>query len=212
MNILSPKFISIEGTEGVGKTTAIDGFCQKLSSQGIAHIRTREPGGSKLAECLREILLSNKSDINDDTELLLMFAARSDHVHKVILPALADGKWVVCDRFIDSTVAYQGFGRYGGNPSELAKIQYLIDGFVPRLPDVTFWLDLDPVIGIQRAGKRSVADRFESNDSSFFYRTYQGFIHQHQHHAHRIHRIHANQSPDDIVSDMIRHINQTDKS
>lgn len=193
-----PKFITFEGTEGVGKTTAIDGLCAAFDKQGVAYVRTREPGGSELAERLRKILLNNKSDIHDDTELLLMFAARADHAHKVILPALADGKWVLCDRFIDSTVAYQGFGRYGGKPCKLAKIHYLIDNFVPCLPDITFWLDIDPVIGMERASKRSSADRFEAQELAFFERTHQGFCHQHKH-CQRIHRINANATPQAII-------------
>lgn len=195
----APKFISFEGTEGVGKTTAIDGFCQHLDALSIAHVRTREPGGSTLAEELREILLNKSSNIHNDTELLLMFAARSDHLHKVILPALADNKWVVCDRFIDSTVAYQGFGRHMGNPDELAKINELIKCFVPRLPDITFWLDIDPVIGIQRANKRSIADRFESLGDGFFYNSYQGFLYQYSKCTDRIIRVDANKTSEKIV-------------
>lgn len=197
-----PKFITFEGTEGVGKTTAIDGFCQKLTEAGIDFVRTREPGGSPLAEELREILLNNKTNINDDTELLLMFSARADHLHRTILPALAQGKWIVCDRFFDSTVAYQGFGRFGGAPDALAKIEQLICDFVPRLPDLTFWLDLDPVIGLERAGKRSVADRFERAGESFFNQAYQGFLYQQERHHDRIKRINANQSPSDVVAEI----------
>lgn len=197
-----PKFITFEGTEGVGKTTAIDGFCQKLQNSGIAFIRTREPGGSPLAEQLREILLDNKTTISDDTELLLMFTARTDHLHRKILPALEQGKWVICDRFFDSTVAYQGFGRFGGNPKELAKITRLIEDFIPRVPDLTFWLDLDPAIGLERAGKRSQADRFEQAGDVFFKQTYQGFLYQYQNHPNRIQKINANQSPQAVIDDI----------
>lgn len=197
-----PKFITFEGTEGVGKTTAIEGFCQKLQAHDIDFVRTREPGGSVLAEHLREILLDNKTTISHDTELLLMFTARTDHLHRKILPALAQGKWVVCDRFFDSTVAYQGFGRFGGNPKELAKIERLIEDFIARVPDLTFWLDLDPAIGLERAGKRSVADRFEQAGDVFFKQTYQGFLYQHQNHPNRIQKINANQSPQAVVDDI----------
>lgn len=194
-----PQFITFEGTEGVGKTTAIDNFCCEIDKQGISHIRTREPGGSLLAEALRKILLDNKTHINDDTELLLMFAARADHLHRTILPALSDGKWVICDRFFDSTVAYQGFGRFGGDEHELARIERLINDFIPKQPDLTFWLDLDPAIGLERAGKRSQADRFESAGQGFFDKTYQGFLYQYQKHPERIKRINANQSPDGVT-------------
>lgn len=188
-----PRFISFEGTEGVGKTTAMDGFCDVLTAQNVPFVRTREPGGSKLGETLRTLLLDKNSRLHDDTELLLMFAARSDHLHQVILPALANGHWVICDRFIDSTVAYQGFGRYFGDRKQLDKIQSLIHNFVPKLPDLTFWLDMDIKKGMERAQKRSQADRFESNDLAFFERVYQGFVHQHTHHN-RITQIHADDS------------------
>ncbi len=96
------RFMSFEGTEGVGKTTAIEQLCTRLQARGIDYLRTREPGGSPFAERLREILLDPNTAINDDTELLLMFAARCDHMQQVILPALQRGTWVICDRFTDS--------------------------------------------------------------------------------------------------------------
>lgn len=200
----TPQFITFEGTEGVGKTTAINHFCHKLDNRGITHVRTREPGGSPIAEELRKILLDNKTHINDDTELLLMFTARADHLHRTILPALADGKWVICDRFFDSTVAYQGFGRFGGDECQLTKIERLIADFIPRQPDLTFWLDLDPAIGLERAGKRSQADRFESTGQGFFDKVYQGFLCQYQKNPERIKRINANQRPDDVVGAIIQ--------
>lgn len=172
---LSSKFISFEGTEGVGKTTAINSLCQRLEQANIDHIRTREPGGSDFAEHLRNILLDPATNINDDTELLLMFTARSDHLAKVILPALEAGKWVICDRFYDSSLAYQGYGRSHADPQMLNKINQLITGFVPRQPDLTLWLNLPVQEGIKRAGKRSEADRFEQEAVAFFERVYQGY-------------------------------------
>ena len=186
------KFISFEGTEGVGKTTAIEALITRLVDRGIQVVRTREPGGSELAEQLRQLFLNPNANMNADTEILLMFAARSDHLHQVILPAIKSGKWVVSDRFFDSTVAYQGFGRYHGKQAALAKIELLIEQFVPIYPDVTLWLDLDVVMGMQRAAKRSAADRLESNDIAFFERVYQGLAYQHSCHPNRIHRIDAN--------------------
>lgn len=192
---MPPKFITFEGTEGVGKTTAIDGVCRYLSERGIDHIRTREPGGTPFAEELRKILLGNDTDIAIDTELLLIFTARSDHLHKVILPALDAGKWVVCDRFIDSTVAYQGFGRYKGERAALDKIDLLSRTFVSRLPDATFWLDLDIKTGMERVGKRSAADRFEREDLAYFNRVYDGFVYQYTQNPNRIFRIDATGLP-----------------
>lgn len=194
------KFISFEGTEGVGKTTAINSLCQRLTDAGIEYVQTREPGGSPFAEQLRELLLDTKTDITDDTEMLLMFAARSDHLAKVILPALGAGKWVICDRFVDSTVAYQGYGRGFGDSAMLQKIEGLISQFVPRLPDLTLWLDLPVAEGMQRAGKRSAADRFEQQQMAFFERVYQGFSEQHQAHPQRIQRIDAQGQAEEVAA------------
>lgn len=199
---MTPKFISFEGTEGVGKTTAIDNFCTLLTTQNIPFVRTREPGGSDVAEKLRDIFLNKDNAINADTEILMIFTARADHLHKVILPALADGKWVICDRFLDSTVAYQGFGRYHGDVAYLDKINLLATHFIPRLPDLTLWLDLDVRLGMERAGRRGAMDRLESETMAFFDRVYQGFLYQYQNHPHRIQKINANQPPDDVANDI----------
>lgn len=196
------KFISFEGTEGVGKTTAINSLCSRLDQAGIDYVRTREPGGSAFAEQLRDLLLNPETQINDDTELLLMFAARSDHVAKVILPALEAGKWVICDRFIDSTLAYQGYGRGAAEAAMLDKIASLIEQFVPKLPDITLWLDLPILEGMQRAKKRSVADRFEQQQLAFFERVHQGFEQQYQNYPERIHRIDA-QGEIEVVAERI---------
>lgn len=196
------KFISFEGTEGVGKTTAINSLCSRLDQAGIDYVRTREPGGSAFAEQLRDLLLNPETQINDDTELLLMFAARSDHVAKVISPALEAGKWVICDRFIDSTLAYQGYGRGAAEAAMLDKIASLIEQFVPKLPDITLWLDLPILEGMQRAKKRSVADRFEQQQLAFFERVHQGFEQQYQNHPERIHRIDA-QGEIEVVAERI---------
>lgn len=185
------RFISFEGTEGVGKTTAIEGLCQRLTDLGIEFVRSREPGGSQLGEELRQIFLDKGRQIDADTEILLMFAARADHLDKVIMPALRAGKWVLCDRFFDSTVAYQGFGRFFGQAESLAKIELLIDRFVQKQPDVTFWLDLDPKLGMHRAGKRGQLDRMEQNDLDFFDRVYEGFVYQYTNHPKRIFRVDA---------------------
>lgn len=185
------KFISFEGTEGVGKTTAIHRLCQRLDSLNIDFICTREPGGSPLAEKLRDIFLDHDSCIDADAEILLMFAARADHLNKVIVPALTAGKWVVCDRFFDSTVAYQGFGRFGGQSDKLEKIELLIQRFVSYQPDVTLWLDLDVEIGMMRADKRGGLDRIEKNNLEFFKKVYEGLVYQQSKHPERIHRIDA---------------------
>jgi len=191
-------FISFEGTEGVGKTTAIEQLCVRLQANGVDYLRTREPGGSPFAERLRDILLDPATDINDDTELLLLFAARCDHVQQVILPALQRGSWVICDRFTDSTLAYQGFGRAHGDRAVLTKIEALIAQFVPHLPELTLWLDLPVLEGMARAGKRSEADRFEQQATAFFTRVHEGFSALATEHPERIQRIDASGSADEV--------------
>ena len=192
------RFISFEGTEGVGKTTAIEQLCARLQARGIDYLRTREPGGSPFAERLREILLDPNTAINDDTELLLMFAARCDHMQQVILPALQRGTWVICDRFTDSTVAYQGFGRADGDAIVRAKIDMLIEQFVVQLPELTLWLDLPVLEGMARANKRSVADRFEQQATEFFTRVHQGFSVLASEQPERIQRIDASGSANEV--------------
>ena len=196
--IIQGRFISFEGTEGVGKTTAIEQLCTRLDSRGIDYMRTREPGGSPFAEHLRQILLDPATDINDDTELLLMFAARCDHMQQVILPALQAGRWVICDRFTDSTVAYQGFGRAHGDEAVRAKIDMLIAQFVPQLPELTLWLDLPVLEGMARANKRSAADRFEQQATEFFTRVHQGFSVLASEQPERIQRIDAQGSAEEV--------------
>ena len=192
------RFISFEGTEGVGKTTAIAALGAQLQASGIDYIRTREPGGSAFAERLRSILLDPATSIDDDTELLLLFAARCDHMQQVILPALQRGTWVICDRFTDSTIAYQGYGRAYGDSVALAKIDTLVAQFILQLPELTLWLDLPVDEGMARAGKRSVADRFEQQASDFFMRIYEGFSALADQHPERIQRIDASGSSDEV--------------
>ena len=192
------RFISFEGTEGVGKTTAIEQLCARLQARGIDYLRTREPGGSPFAERLRDILLDPNTAINDDTELLLMFAARCDHMEQVILPALQRGTWVICDRFTDSTVAYQGFGRAHGDATVRRKIDMLIEQFVEQLPELTLWLDLPVLEGMARANKRSAADRFEQQATEFFTRVHKGFSTLADEQPERIQRIDASGSADEV--------------
>lgn len=196
--VVQGRFISFEGTEGVGKTTAINALCKRLQSANIDYVRTREPGGSDFAEHLRAILLDPATDIDDDTELLLLFAARCDHMQRVILPALHRGAWVICDRFTDSTIAYQGYGRAYGDQAVLVKINTLIEQFISQLPELTLWLDLPVLEGMKRAGKRSAADRFEQQAIDFFDRVHMGFEYLATAHPERIERIDASGSSDEV--------------
>ena len=160
------KFITFEGGEGVGKSTNVAFVESYLQSKTIPVVVTREPGGTKLAEKLRALLLDKKSEaITEEAELLLMFAARSQHLKHVIEPALARGDWVICDRFTDATYAYQGGGR-NMKISTIEGLENLIQGNLR--PDLTLLLDAPVKVGMERAGKRGAFDRFESETLQFF--------------------------------------------
>ena len=162
------KFLTLEGSEGAGKTTAIEAITHWATSTGIEFIVTREPGGTPTAEKIRDLLLDkNNKDILADTELLLMFAARSQHLNELILPTLSQGKWIVCDRFTDATYAYQGGGR-GIDMARIGQLESWVQGDVR--PDITLLLDLPVEMGLSRASQRSEPDRFESEKISFFER------------------------------------------
>ena len=167
-------FITLEGIEGAGKSTCLALVGQLLQQAGRQFIETREPGGTPLGESLRRLLLDHSSaGMSSDTELLLMFAARSEHLQQKILPAMEEGKWVLCDRFTDATYAYQGGGR--GIPA--ARIQILEEWVQKGVkPDLTLLLDLPPETGLARAGKRSAPDRFETEALSFFQRVRQAYL------------------------------------
>jgi len=169
---MKARFITVEGIEGVGKSTNIAFIENWLNEQNIEFVSTREPGGTELGESLRNLLLHG-GDVSDKTELLMMFASRSEHLEKKILPALAQGKWVVCDRFTDSTYAYQG----GGRALDLAWIEQL-ESLVHEntQPDLTLLLDAPVEVGRERASKRSAADRIEAEDLAFFNRVRNMFL------------------------------------
>jgi len=159
-------FISFEGVEGAGKTTNIQYIANKISDAGHDILLTREPGGTKLSEAIRELLISKDfPEMHINTELLLMFAARSEHLNKVILPAIEKGQWVLCDRFTDATYAYQGAGR-GINENTIATLETLVQDTLK--PDYTFLFDLDAEIGLARAQNRGETDRFEQQHLDFF--------------------------------------------
>ena len=166
------QFITVEGTEGVGKSTSIAFIESWLTERGIEFISTREPGGTELGESLRQLLLHG-GDVSDKAELLMMFASRAQHLQEKILPALAEGKWVVCDRFTDSTFAYQGGGRQLPLPW-IEQLEQLVHG--ERQPDLTLLLDAPVEIGMSRAAKRSAADRIEAESLAFFNRVRDQFL------------------------------------
>lgn len=167
------KFITLEGSEGVGKTTNLEFIYRYLESAGIDSVQTREPGGTPLAEELREILLAVREEtMSAQAELLMMFAARSQHLDQVIEPHLAAGRWVICDRFTDATYAYQGGGR-GVDDEQIAALEALVHGDLQ--PDLTLYLDLAPEIALQRIAQRQ-ADRFELEQRAFFERVRASYL------------------------------------
>ena len=164
----------MEGSEGAGKTTAIDAIRDWAKVEGVDLLVTREPGGTPTAEKIRELLLDkNNSDIVADTELLLMFAARAQHINELILPAIARGQWVICDRFTDATYAYQGGGR-GIEIERIKQLETWVQGDLR--PDLTLLLDLPVELGLERAGQRSEPDRFEMEKKNFFERVRQVYL------------------------------------
>ncbi len=160
------KLITLEGIEGAGKSTQLAVVQGCLEERGIRVITTREPGGSPIGERIRALLLDPHSKgMATDTELLLMFAARAEHIAQKIRPTLEQGTWVLCDRFTDATYAYQGGGR-GVDVQRLSLLEDYVQG--PLRPDLTLLFDLPVASGLSRAGKRSAPDRFESQTLRFF--------------------------------------------
>ncbi len=183
------QFITLEGGEGLGKTTNLAFIETLLIERDVDVVVTREPGGTVLAEKLRQLLLENNDEpIAEQTELLLMFAARAQHINNVIEPALSQGKWVLCDRFTDSTYAYQG----GGRKIALTTIRWL-ESFVQQQlrPDLTLLFDAPVELGMKRAKKRGNLDRFENEHWVFFNQVRQAFLKQAKNYPQRIKIINA---------------------
>lgn len=166
-------FITLEGGEGAGKSSSLAFIQAQLQQSGAEVVITREPGGTALGEKLREVLLHGTEAVSTDAELLLMFAARAEHLAQVIRPALARGAWVLCDRFTDATYAYQGGGR--GIPADRIRIMehWVQQGLKPAL---TLLLDIPVAQGLARAGTRSAPDRFEREQQEFLERVRQAYL------------------------------------
>lgn len=168
------RFITVEGVEGVGKSTQLETLKAVLDSNSIPYVQTREPGGTLYSEKIRKLLLQPaEEDLDPIAELLLIFAARAQHLAQLIKPSLNQGKWVLCDRFTDATFAYQGGGRDLGM-APVATLENLVQGELR--PDLTVLFDLDPEIGLQRATERGNLDRFETEALEFFTRVREAYL------------------------------------
>ncbi len=185
-----PQFITIEGSEGVGKSSAVKFLRKYLQNRKLDFIATREPGGTPLAEQLRKILLEEHEEVVADvTELLMVFAGRAQHLQEVILPALNRGQWVICDRFTDATYAYQGGGREIPNDF-IAQLEQMVQGSLQ--PDITLLLDAPLSVSTARARSRSLPDRIEKEKKEFFERVQQKYLDRAALYPQRFHIIDTN--------------------
>ncbi len=200
------KFISLEGGEGVGKTTNLSFIKAYLQSKGIELLLTREPGGTALGESVREMLLdvSNKG-MHEDTELLLVFAARAQHINQVILPALQQGIWVLSDRFTDASFAYQGGGRGMGFEAILKLEEFVQKGFQP---DLTLLLDAEIELGLNRVDKRAKKDRFEEEDNAFFTSVRLGYLKRAAQYPERIKIVNAMQTLAQVQTEIVKNLDE----
>lgn len=191
------KFITFEGVDGAGKSTHLAWFAQALRQKGVDLLVTREPGGTPLGERLREILLNHP--MHPETEALLMFAARREHVEQVIRPALRQGTWVISDRFSDASFAYQGGGR-GVSIAKLEQLEQWVHGDLQ--PDLTLLFDIPTEIARQRLANNESLDRFEQEQGAFFEKVRQAYLARSQKMPSRFALIHAGKSRDEVQQNL----------
>ena len=189
------KFITLVGIDGAGKSTHLAWLAGYIQDRGLKAVVTREPGGTALGEKLRALLLDKNEAMHLETEALLMFAARREHLDKVIAPALAQGVWVLCDRFTDATFAYQGSGR-GADWERLKTLENWVQGSVQ--PDLTLLFDVAPAVGRERAGSIKTPDRFEQESDDFFQRVREGYLRRAREDATRVRVLDAGASIEQI--------------
>ncbi|MBO5513547.1 MAG: dTMP kinase [Mogibacterium sp.] len=196
-------FITLEGGDGAGKSTQIRNIESFFTERGFVVVHTREPGGTPIGEKLREILLDkNNKEMDPVAEMLIYAASRAQHVAEVIRPAIEEGKVVICDRFTDSSIAYQGYGR--GLGDMVSEVNARATGGLE--PDITFWLDIDPETGKERAKQVGEPDRLELEKMDFHYRLYEGYKAMAMEHPGRIKRIDASMTPDEMKDAIYAHL------
>jgi dTMP kinase len=205
MNPIAGRFLTIEGIEGVGKTTQVARLSATLHERGIAHVVTREPGGTPLAEKIRDIVLNSRDEpLPPVAELLLMFAARAVHLANHVEPNLRAGRWVICDRFIDATYAYQGGGRRL-SADAIRQLESMVLG--SRSPDLTVLLDAPVAQALKRARQRNAGaaeDRFESERGEFFERVRDAYCARAAAEPGRIAVVDAGQSADQVAAGILQ--------
>ena len=198
-------FITLEGGDGAGKSTQAKNIEKFFSEKNYVVMHTREPGGTRISEKLRDILLDKENaEMDAVTEMFIYAASRAQHVRERILPALERGEVVICDRFTDSSIAYQGYGRKLG--SAVAEVNEKATGGLK--PDITFWLDIDPAAGRERAGRAGSLDRLELEELDFHYRLYEGYKALAEAEPERIKRIDASGTPEEICADIYAHLEE----
>jgi dTMP kinase len=202
--MLNSLFITLEGIEGVGKSTAVETVASTMISIGKDVLVTREPGGTSIGEQVREILLSRKNErITPTTELFLLLAARNQHLHEVVIPALELGKCVICDRYIDATFAYQGAGRKLGDA-----LVSQANALIPDLatPDLTLLLDASPELGLKRVEMRGLSDRFEIESNTFFENVRDCYLRRASEQPKRILLVDASRTLGEVTSEIKTHL------
>ena len=200
------KFITVEGIEGVGKSTNIEFLAALIEEKGLKVIRTREPGGTPMAERIRALLLEHGEEpMTDIAELLLFFASRSLHIQNAIKPALQAGQWVVCDRFTDASRAYQGDGR-GLNQDTINTLANWVQEDLQ--PDMTVLLDAPAEVGMDRAGRRGAADRLEIEKTDFYARVREGYLALAKSEPHRFIVIDASRPLSQVQADIAENITE----
>ena len=193
-------FITFEGGECSGKTTVIVELCKKLEELGISYISTREPGGIRIAEDIRNIILDiNNTAMTRECEALLYAASRMQHLSERVLPALEAGKVVICDRFLDSSLAYQGYARGIGFDNVLRANSFALD----YLPELTIFIDVTPDVALKRLSGRDKTDRLDLEKNDFHQRVYEGYHEVMKMYPDRVVRVDGNQCLEDVVNDCI---------